>query len=68
MNPRADPEGETGGPDPPPPGKLQKSRGSLALLVRIPLKSQRYQSSIQCWAIIGPPAKRNLNGVSLAGH
>ena len=26
-------------------------------------KSQNYQASIQCWAIIGPPAKRHLNGV-----
>ena len=25
-------------------------------------------ASIQCWAIIGPPAKRHLNGVSLAGQ
>ena len=27
-----------------------------------------YQSSIQCWAIIGTSAKRHLNGVSLAGR
>ena len=25
-----------------------------------PLKSHSYQASIQCWAIIGTPAKRNL--------
>ena len=32
-----------------------------------PLKKQYiYQASIQCWAIIGPPAKRHLNGVWLA--
>ena len=31
-------------------------------------KSQSYQASIQCWAIIGPPAKRHSNGVSLAGQ
>ena len=30
-------------------------------------KSQSYQASIQCWAIFGTPAKRHLNGVSLAG-
>ena len=30
-------------------------------------KSQSYQVSIQCWATIGPPAKRHLNGVLLAG-
>ena len=32
----------------------------------IPSKSQSYQSSISCWTIIGPPAKRHFNGVSLA--
>ena len=26
------------------------------------------QASIQCWAIIDPSAKRQLNGVSLAGR
>ena len=31
-------------------------------------KSQRYQANIQCWAIIGPPTKRHLNDVSLAGR
>ena len=31
-------------------------------------KSQSYQASIQCWAIIGTPAKRHLKGVSLAGR
>ena len=30
-----------------------------------PLKNQ---ASIQCWAIIVPPAKRHLNDVSLAGR
>ena len=65
--------GGAGGPEPP-PGKLQKYMVSLklflhvAILVRTPLKSQSYQSSIQCWAIIGPPVKRHLNGISLAGH
>ena len=40
-----------------PPGKLQKYMVSLklflhvAILVRTPLRSQSYQSSIQCWAI-----------------
>ena len=28
-----------------------------------PEKSQSYQASIQCWAIVDPPAKRHLNGV-----
>ena len=27
-----------------------------------------YQASIQCWAIIGAPAKHHLNGVSLVGQ
>ena len=30
--------------------------------------TQSYQASIQCWAIISPPAKRHFNGVSLAGR
>ena len=34
----------------------------------IPLKSQSYQASIRCWDISGTPAKRHLNGVSLAGQ
>ena len=48
--------------------------------VRTPLKNHKnlgffsntapdhpgYQDSIQCWANIGMPAKRHLNGVSLA--
>ena len=60
--------GVTGGPDPPPPWKITTIYGSLAILVRIPLKLQSYQSSIQRWAIIGAKAKRHLNGISLAGR
>ena len=33
-----------------------------------PEKSQSYQARIQSWAIIGTPAKRHLNGVSLVGQ
>ena len=33
-----------------------------------PEKSQRYQASIRCWAIIGLPPKRHLNGVLLVGR
>ena len=33
-----------------------------------PEKSQSYQASIKCWAIIGTPAKRLLNGVTLASR
>ena len=65
----ADPEGGGSGP---PPEKVQKYMVSLklflAILARNTLKSQSYQSSIQCLALIGPPAKRHLNGVSLTGH
>ena len=45
------------------PWEITNIWSSLAILV-----SQSYQSSIQCWAIIGPVAKRHLNGVSLAGR
>ena len=54
----------TGGRDPP-PEKSQKYRGCFSNTGREPLKNQ---TSIQCWAIIGPPAKGNLNGVLLAGR
>ena len=64
----ADPEGGAVGPDPPPPLEKYKNIGFLSKLVRILLKSQGYQSSIQCWAIIGSPAKRHLIGVLLAGR
>ena len=61
--------GETGGSDPPPPDKPQKYRVSYQYLSGFPVKSQSYQAtSIQCWATIGPPVKRHLNGVSLAGR
>ena len=60
--------GGGGGPHPPPhPWKI-KYICFLAVLIRIPLKSQSYQGSIQCWAIIGTPTKRHFNGVSLAGR
>ena len=51
-----------------PPWKITKTKGFLAILVRIRWKSKSYQASIQCWVIIGPlpSAKRHLNGVSLA--
>ena len=56
------------GPPPPPLRKSQKIRVSKQYWSRSPEKSQSYQASIQCWAIISPPAKRHLNGVSLAGQ
>ena len=49
--------------DPPPSEKSQKYR-----VFWKPEKSQGYQASIQCWATIGPQAKRHLNGVSLMGR
>ena len=54
--------GGTGGPDP--PEKSQKYV-SFCNTGPEPLKNQ---ASIQCWVIIGLPAKHHLNGVSLAGR
>ena len=48
-----------------PSGKTQKYRLSKQYWSGSPEKSQSYQASIQCWAIIGTPAKRHLIGVSL---
>ena len=54
---------------PPPPLKNHKNIGFLSKTgPDSPEKSQSFQASIQCWAIIGAQAKRNLNGVSLAGR
>ena len=65
--PCADPGGGGRGSGPP-PGKLLKNIGFLSNTGPDPLKSQSYQSSIQCWAVIDPPAKCHLNGVSQAGR
>ena len=59
--------GGSGDPDPLPPEKSQKY-SFLAILVRNPEKSQSYQTRFQYWADIDMPAKRHLNGVSLAGR
>ena len=64
----ADPEGGDRGSGPPPPLKNHKNIGFLRNTGPGLLKSQGYQASIQCWAIIGPPGKCHLNGVSLAGR
>ena len=62
----ADPDGGQGVP--PPPLKNHKFKGFLSKIGPDSLqKSKSYQASIQCWAIIDPPAKRRLNGVSLVG-
>ena len=47
----------TGGPDTPPPRTITKYRVS-SNTASDPLKNRSYQASIQCWAIIGTPAKR----------
>ena len=63
----ADPEGGTGGPDPPP----EKSQNYRVPLCSVPdhlVKSQSYQANIQCWAIISTPPKLHLNGVLLSGQ
>ena len=52
-------------PDPLPLENLKNMR-ILSKIVRIPWKPQSHQASIQCCAIIGTPAKRHLNGVTLA--
>ena len=54
---RHDPGRGTVGPDP-------QNIGFLSNTGPDPLKN--HKASIQCWAIIGTPAKRHLNGVSLA--
>ena len=33
--------------------------GLLAILARIPLKSQSYHASIQCWTTMGRPLKHH---------
>ena len=53
----------------PPPLKNHKNIGFLSNIGPDPLKNQQsYQASIKRWAIIGPPTKRHLNGVSLTGR
>ena len=65
----ADPEGGGGrGQGVQIPRKFTKYRVSEQYWSGSPEKSQNYQASIQCWGIIGPPANRHLNGVSLAGR
>ena len=59
----ADPEGGRGSR---PPWKITKNRVSKQYWSGSPEKSQIYQASIQCWAIIRQPVKRHLNRVSLA--
>ena len=53
---------------PPPSEKTQKYRVFQQYWSRSPEKSHSYQASIQCWDMIGRPAKRHLNGVLLVGR
>ena len=55
----------TGGPDPL-PLKNHKNIGFLSNTGPDPLKN--HKATIQCRAIIGTPAKRHLNGVSLVNR
>ena len=60
--------GGTAGPDTPSILKNHKNRASKQYWSGCPEKLKSYQARIQCWGIIGTPAKRHLNGVSLAGR
>ena len=37
-------------------------------LIEVYMRRSRWGQGVQCWAIIGTPAKRHLIGVSLAGQ
>ena len=50
-----------------PPWRIAKFRVSWPFSSRSLEKITKLPSQIQCWAIIGLPAKLHLNGVSLAG-
>ena len=52
------------GSGPPPPLGIYKYIGFLSNTGPDPFKITK----LPCWAISGPPAKRHLNGVSLAGQ
>ena len=52
-------------------GENDKYKGFLFNTGQDPLKNHTYFKpafNVLCWAIIGPPAKRHLHGVSLAGR
>ena len=52
----------------PQPEKLKKNIGFLSNTGPDPLKITKLLSQLQCWVIIGTPAKRHSNGVSLVGR
>ena len=65
----ADPEGDSYGvrtPPPPPPLKIHKNILFSSITGLDSLKNRSYQASIQCWAIIGTPAKRHLMHLMMA--
>ena len=53
-----------------PPLKNRKNAGLLSNTGPDPMKNHKATilASMQCWAIISPPAKRHLNGIWLAGR
>ena len=59
--------GGAGGLDPPPPLKNHK-KGFFSNTGPNPLKNHKATKPVLNPAIIGPPGKRHLNGVSLAGQ
>ena len=61
-----DPEGGGQGVRTTPLKNHKNKKVSWQYWSRSPEKSQSYQASIQCWAIIGTPAKHHLNGILLA--
>ena len=63
--PCADPEGGGTGGFGPPSSEKSQNTGFLSNTGPDSLKNK---ASIQCWAIIDPPAKRHCNGVSLASR
>ena len=53
-------ERDRGSGPPPPPLKNQKNIASSSNTGPDSMKNRSYQDTIQCWAIIGTPAKRHL--------
>ena len=61
--------GSRGGTEGSDPLENHKAIGFLINAGLDPMENPKsYQNSIQCWATIGPPAKRQLNVVLLVGQ
>ena len=56
------------GAPPPPAPENHKDMGILRSTGPDQMENHRATASIHCWVIIGPPAKRHLDGFSLAGR